>query len=132
MAIALVDVNNFYASCERLFRPELHGLPDRCALQQRWMRGVAQPEAKAWVSKWRALLQDPRAVRGAWRCGIQLQLRALAICLAGVMSTLEYHGPPELGSTPSMKRSWRCRSRFAGDLTAYGQQIRQRVWQWTG
>ena len=21
---------------------------------------------------------------------------------------------------------------FAGDLTAYGQQIRQRVWQWTG
>lgn len=26
MAIALVDVNNFYASCERLFRPELRGL----------------------------------------------------------------------------------------------------------
>ncbi|WP_368207568.1 hypothetical protein, partial [Aeromonas sp. s12] len=27
MAIALVDVNNFYASCERLFRPELRGRP---------------------------------------------------------------------------------------------------------
>lgn len=27
MAIALVDVNNFYASCERLFRPELCGRP---------------------------------------------------------------------------------------------------------
>ncbi len=24
---ALVDCNNFYVSCERLFRPELHGLP---------------------------------------------------------------------------------------------------------
>ncbi len=27
MAIALVDVNNFYASCERLFRPDLRGRP---------------------------------------------------------------------------------------------------------
>ena len=26
-AIALVDVNNFYASCERLFRPDLKGVP---------------------------------------------------------------------------------------------------------
>lgn len=25
--IALVDVNNFYASCERLFRPDLKGVP---------------------------------------------------------------------------------------------------------
>ncbi len=25
--IALVDCNNFYASCERRFRPELNGLP---------------------------------------------------------------------------------------------------------
>ncbi len=24
---ALVDCNNFYASCERLFRPDLRGLP---------------------------------------------------------------------------------------------------------
>lgn len=24
---ALVDCNNFYVSCERLFRPELRGLP---------------------------------------------------------------------------------------------------------
>ncbi|KLN59006.1 impB/mucB/samB family protein [Kiloniella spongiae] len=25
--MALVDVNNFYASCERVFRPDLEGLP---------------------------------------------------------------------------------------------------------
>jgi len=25
--IALVDCNNFYASCERLFRPDLHNKP---------------------------------------------------------------------------------------------------------
>lgn len=27
MTLALVDVNNFYASCERLFRPDLNGRP---------------------------------------------------------------------------------------------------------
>lgn len=26
-AIALVDVNNFYASCKRIFRPDLKGRP---------------------------------------------------------------------------------------------------------
>ncbi|WP_305778181.1 hypothetical protein [Kiloniella sp. EL199] len=25
--VALVDVNNFYASCERVFRPDLEGVP---------------------------------------------------------------------------------------------------------
>lgn len=42
------------------------------------MRGVAQPRGKGdGHQDGRALLQDPRAVRGAWRCGVQLQLRAL-------------------------------------------------------
>ncbi|MCR1354010.1 Y-family DNA polymerase, partial [Acidithiobacillus ferrooxidans] len=27
MAIALVDANNFYVSCERVFRPDLEGRP---------------------------------------------------------------------------------------------------------
>lgn len=38
---ALVDCNNFYVSCERLFRPELHGRPvvvlsnnDGCAVSR--------------------------------------------------------------------------------------------------
>lgn len=46
-AIALVDVNNFYASCERLFRPDLKGRPivvlsnnDGCVVAR-------SPEAKA-------------------------------------------------------------------------------------
>ncbi len=45
--IALVDVNNFYASCERLFRPDLKGVPivvlsnnDGCVVSR-------SPEAKA-------------------------------------------------------------------------------------
>lgn len=39
-AIALVDVNNFYASSERLFRSApTSRVADRRALQQRWLRG---------------------------------------------------------------------------------------------
>ena len=38
-AVVLVGVNNFYASCERLFRPDLEGAAHRRALQQRWLRG---------------------------------------------------------------------------------------------
>lgn len=41
MSFALVDCNNFYVSCERLFRPELHGRPvvvlsnnDGCAVSR--------------------------------------------------------------------------------------------------
>jgi nucleotidyltransferase/DNA polymerase involved in DNA repair len=32
---ALVDGNNFYASCERVFRPSLNGQAHRGAVQQR-------------------------------------------------------------------------------------------------
>ena len=44
---ALVDCNSFYASCERVFRPDLAGRPvvegDVFALKERWksvLRGV--------------------------------------------------------------------------------------------
>jgi len=44
--IALVDVNNFYVSCERVFRPDLEGMPivvlsnnDGCVVA-RWPRSA--------------------------------------------------------------------------------------------
>lgn len=49
---ALIDGNNFYVSCERVFRPALKGLPvvvlsnnDGCAIAR-------SDEAKALVSRW--------------------------------------------------------------------------------
>ena len=49
---ALVDINNCYVSCERLFNPKLIGLPvvvlsnnDGCVVSR-------SEEAKIWVSKW--------------------------------------------------------------------------------
>ncbi len=56
--IALVDCNNFYASCERLFQPQLRGLPivvlsnnDGCVIAR-------SNEAKALGIAW--------ATRGTW------------------------------------------------------------------
>ena len=131
MAIALVDVNNFYASCERLFRPELRGRPivvlsnnDGCVVSR-------SPEEGDGYQDGRALLQDPRAVRGAWRCGIQLQLRALWRYVWQGDEHVGDHGP-ELEVYSIDEAFMALSESFAGDLTAYGQQIRQRVWQWTG
>ena len=49
---ALVDANNFYVSCERVFRPSLNGKPvivlsnnDGCAIAR-------SNEPKPWASKW--------------------------------------------------------------------------------
>ena len=39
---------------------------------------------------------------------------------------------PSWRSTPSMKRSWRCRSRLPGTWTALWATDRQRAWQRTG
>lgn len=38
---ALVDGNNFYVSCERVFRPSLNGRPV-VVLKQRWLRHCPQ------------------------------------------------------------------------------------------
>ena len=54
---ALVDCNNFYVSCERLFRPELHGRPvvvlsnnDGCAVS-RSNEAKALDHNGAWIAE---------------------------------------------------------------------------------
>ena len=37
-SIALIDCNNFYVSCERVFNPALKKKTGHCSLQQRWVR----------------------------------------------------------------------------------------------
>ena len=57
VAVALVDCNNFYASCERIFRPHLENKPvavlsnnDRCVIAR-------SNESKALGLKMRANIQ---------------------------------------------------------------------------
>jgi DNA polymerase V len=64
---ALVDVNNFYVSCERVFQPQLEGVPlvvlsnnDGCAVAR-------SAEVKALGSQdGDAVVQDERASQRAW------------------------------------------------------------------
>lgn len=132
MAIALVDVNNFYASCERLFRPELCGRPivvlsnnDGCVVSR-------SPEAKAMGIKMAGpyfKIREQFEAHG----GVAFSSNyALYGDMSGrVMSTLETMAP-ELEFYSIDEAFLSLSESFARDLTAYGQQIRQRVWQWTG
>ena len=131
-AIALVDVNNFYASCERLFRPDLLGRPivvlsnnDGCVVAR-------SAEAKKMGIK-----------MGSPYFKLQRQFeRAGGICFSSnyalyadlsqrVMITLESMVPAievysideafiELGSL------------WAGDFVDFGHQIRATIQQYTG
>ena len=46
---ALVDCNNFFASCERVFNPALENKPIVGAFQQRWLHVARSNEAKQLV-----------------------------------------------------------------------------------
>lgn len=131
-AIALVDVNNFYASCERLFRPDLKGVPivvlsnnDGCVVARSaeakrlgvkmggpyfQIREVYEEQGGIWFSSNYAFYGD-------------LSNRVMTT-LESMAPTVEVYSIDE--AFVELGESW------AGDLLAYGRQIRERVQQWTG
>ncbi|AXB03947.1 translesion error-prone DNA polymerase V subunit UmuC [Aeromonas caviae] len=131
-AIALVDVNNFYASCERLFRPDLKGRPivvlsnnDGCVVAR-------SAEAKALGIKmgvpYFQIRQFFEAVGGVWFSSNYAlygdMSQRVMTTLEGMVPTVEVYSVDE--AFVELNESW------AGDLTAYGRQIRERIQQWTG
>ncbi len=131
-AIALVDVNNLYASCERLFRPDLKGRPivvlsnnDGCVVAR-------SAEAKALGIKmgvpYFQIRQFFEAMGGVWFSSNyalygDMSNRVMTI-LEGMAPAVEVYSIDE--AFIELNESW------AGDLVAYGRQIRERVQQWTG
>ncbi len=131
-AVALVDVNNFYASCERLFRPDLKGRPivvlsnnDGCVVAR-------SAEAKALGIKmgvpYFQIRQFFEAMGGVWFSSNyalygDMSSRVISI-LEGMAPAVEVYSIDE--AFIELSESW------AGDLVAYGRQIRERVQQWTG
>ncbi|SIP88239.1 translesion error-prone DNA polymerase V subunit UmuC [Aeromonas hydrophila] len=131
-AIALVDVNNFYASCERLFRPDLKGVPivvlsnnDGCVVARSaeakrlgvkmgvpyfQIREVYEEQGGIWFSSNYALYGD--------------MSNRVMTTLESMVPTVEVYSIDE--AFVELGESW------AGDLLAYGRQIRERVQQWTG
>lgn len=129
--LALVDVNNFYASCERLFDPTLNGRPvvvlsnnDGCAVAR-------SAEAKAlgirmgepWFKmKDIALKHGIVAKSSNYALYSNMSDRVVSV-LRGFSPSLEVY---------SIDESFLDLSGVNQDLTEYGQQIRGRVAQWTG
>ncbi|MGE6233053.1 translesion error-prone DNA polymerase V subunit UmuC [Aeromonas media] len=131
-AIALVDVNNFYASCERLFRPDLKGVPivvlsnnDGCVVARSaeakrlgikmgvpyfQIRELYEEQGGIWFSSNYALYGD--------------MSNRVMTTLESMAPTVEVYSIDE--AFIELGESW------AGDLLEYGRQVRQRVQQWTG
>jgi DNA polymerase V len=132
MAIALVDANNFYASCERLFRPDLRGRPlvvlsnnDGCVVSRSY-------EAKAMGIKMAGpyfKIREQFETHGGVAFSSNYAL--YGDVSQRVMSTLETMAP-EVEIYSIDEAFLHLSESFAGDLQVYGQRIRQRVLQWTG
>jgi DNA polymerase V len=129
--IALVDCNNFYASCERVFNPKLRDKPvvvlsnnDGCAIAR-------SKEAKALgitmgqpFFEWQQLVRphDIRVLSANFALYGDLSWR--------VMETLKEFSP-EI-EIYSIDEAFLSLNRMKVDLAEYGHRIKQRVYQCTG
>jgi len=131
-AVALVDCNNFYVSCERVFDPSLAAVPvvvlsnnDGCAVAR-------SPEAKALgISMGTPFFQcrdllyknGGRALSSNYALYGDMSFRVMRI-LRECVPALEIY---------SIDEAFLCLDGFAGrDLDAYARDIRKKVLQYTG
>lgn len=129
---ALVDCNNFYVSCERLFNPTLRGKPvvvlsnnDGCVVAR--SQEVKDLGIKMGVPVFRIYELIKR-----YDVQVYSSNYSLYGDLSGrVMSTLAYFAPDV--DIYSIDEAFIDLSGFRyRDLTEYGNEIRQRVLQWVG
>lgn len=130
--IALVDVNNFYVSCERVFNPKLRNKPvvvlsnnDGCVVarsQEAKALGIRMGAPWFQVRKF-AEEQGVIAYSSNYALYADMSNR--------VMSILRHFSPAQ--EVYSIDESFLDLSQFATrDLHAYAQSLRQTVLQWTG
>ena len=129
--VALIDCNNFYASCERVFQPELRGVPlvvlsnnDGCVIAR-------SNEAKALGI---AMGEPWHVVRE--RIGVRsLRMRSSNYTLYGDMSVRVMRVlsdfTPEL-EIYSIDEAFLGLAGFESRLEAHARELRRRVLQWTG
>jgi len=130
-AMALIDVNNFYVSCERVFNPKLKNKPvvvlsnnDGCAISR-------SNEAKAlgvvmgapWFK-----MQDLVKQHGI--IGLSSNYALYADMSNRVMTTLNDFSPNQ--EVYSIDECFLDLTGFNRDLKAYGQEMRGRILRWTG
>lgn len=131
-AIALVDCNNFYVSCERVFNPQLNGKPvvvlsnnDGCAVaRSNEVKALGVKMGQPWFQ-----LKDLARRHGIIAYSSNYAL--YANMSNRVMGILRQFSPEQ--EVYSIDECFLDLSGFRQrNLAEYGQQIRQRVRQWTG
>lgn len=131
-SIALVDVNNFYISCERVFNPKLVGRPvvvlsnnDGCAVaRSNEVKALGVGMGAPWFK-----FKDLAKQRGIIAMSSNYAL--YADMSNRVMSILRQFSPHQ--EVYSIDESFLDLTGFQSrDLMQYGQQMRQRILKWTG
>ncbi|MFK7161222.1 translesion error-prone DNA polymerase V subunit UmuC [Marinospirillum sp. MEB164] len=128
---ALVDCNSFYASCEKLFRPDLRDRPVVVLSGQEGCVVACSAEAKALgiqigvpVFQISALIQAEGVVCFAANFALYADLSQR------VMATLEAHAPEV--EIYSIDEAFVHLQGLTAPWQAIGQQLRAKVAQWTG
>ena len=132
---ALVDVNNFYASCEQLWEPKLRNRPvvvlsnnDGCVVaRSKEAKALGVPMGAPWF-KLREQAKQHRII------ALSSNYELYASMSNRVVDVLRDFAPElEVYSIDESFLSLEGMSGISqGDLVAYGQQIRQRIAQWVG
>ena len=130
-AIALIDGNNFYVSCERVFQPELEGKPvvvlsnnDGCVVaRSQEVRALGVPMGAPWF-KLRDLAKQHGIIAKSSNYTLYADMSQRMHSVIGQFA-------PEQ-EIYSIDETFLDLTGFNRDLVEYGLQIRQRVRQWTG
>ena len=130
-AIALIDGNNFYVSCERVFQPELEGKPvvvlsnnDGCVVaRSQEVRALGVPMGAPWF-KLRDLAKQHGIIAKSSNYTLYADMSQRMHSVIGQFA-------PEQ-EIYSIDETFLDLTGFNRDLVEYGLKIRQRVRQWTG
>lgn len=129
--IALVDCNNFYASCERLFQPKLRGQPvvvlsnnDGCVIaRSNEAKALGIEMGEPWfICKKRVDTQGVIVRSSNYTLYGDMSARVMRV-LAGFSPELEVY---------SIDEAFLGLGGFESRLEAHGRELRARVIQWTG
>ncbi len=130
--IALIDVNNFYVSCERVFNPKLIGKPvvvlsnnDGCAVaRSNEVKALGVPMGAPWFK-----MKDLARQHGI--IALSSNYALYADMSNRVMSILREFSPDQ--EVYSIDESFLDLTGFQSrNLIQYGQQMRKRILKWTG
>lgn len=131
-SIALVDVNNFYVSCERVFNPKLHNKPvvvlsnnDGCAVaRSNEVKALGIGMGAPWF-KFKDLARQHGIIAYSSNYALYADMSNR------VMSILRQYSPDQ--EIYSIDESFLDLTSFKQiDLIQYAQRMRHQIWQWTG